>query len=156
MLCDPNILACKDWRELLTQLAESKAVVDFNQGLDIRVMTPEKAQMLNKLRIKQIHFAWDKYQDKDLVLEKLKEFAELSKLKLNAHNSIIYTIVNFDTTFDQDLERIYTLRAMGYWAYVMIYNKAHCDKKYKQLARWVNNRFIFAKCERFKDYENKD
>lgn len=152
VLCDPNILACKDWKELFQQLIESKAYVDFNQGLDIRIMTEEKAEMLNKIKTKEIHFAWDRYEDKDLVLEKLKMYSEIGKFKKGSHNVIVYTIVNFDTTFEQDLERIYTLREMGYWAYVMIYDKAHCERKYKDLQRWVNNRFIFAKCEKFEDY----
>ena len=155
VLSDPNILACKDWKELLMQLVESNAKVDFNQGLDIRLMTPEKIELLNKIKIKEIHFAWDRYKDKELILEKLKEFAELStvKKKCSAHNAIVYTITNFDTTFEQDLERIYTLREMGYWAYVMIYDKEHCNKKYKDLQRWVNNRAVFAQCEKFEDYK---
>lgn len=70
------------------------------------------------------------------------------------HYDIVYTLVNFDTTIDQDLERIYTLRKMGYWAYVMVYNKENADPIYKKIARWVNNRYIFAKCERFEDYWN--
>ena len=153
VLCDPNILACKDWSVLLTQLADSKAWIDFNQGLDVRLMTPEKIEMLDLIKMREIHFAWDKYEDKELVLSKLKEYSLLAKKKPNIRNSIVYTIVNYDTSFEQDLERVYTLRDMGYWAYIMIYNKANCDKKYKRLARWVNNRFIFAKCERFEDYE---
>ena len=152
VLCDPNILACPDWKELLTQLADSKAWVDFNQGLDIRLMTPEKIELLNKIKMKEVHFAWDRYEDKDLVLAKLKEYAQLGRMRVVQHR-IVYTIVNFNTTFEQDLERIYTLRELGYWAYVMIYNKEHCDKRYRRLARWVNNRFIFSKCKKFEDYE---
>lgn len=154
VLCDPNILACKNWKDLLQQLIDSKAYVDFNQGLDIRLMTEEKAEMLNQIKIKEIRFAWDRYEDKDLILPKLKMFGEVSKFKPHSHNAIVYTIVNFDTTFEQDLERIYTLRELGYWAYVMIYDKAHCEQKYKDLQRWVNNRVIFAKCDRFEDYKS--
>lgn len=152
VLCDPNILACSEWEDLLKQLADSKAVIDFNQGLDIRLMNRDKIEALNKVRMKEIHFAWDRFEDKDIILSKLEEYATYAKKKPNTHNSIVYTIVNFDTTFEQDLERIYTLREMGYWAYVMIYDKEHCDKRYKQLQRWVNNRFIFSKCEKFEDY----
>lgn len=150
VLCDPNILACKEWRDLLGQLQDSKAVVDFNQGLDIRLMTEEKAQMISQIKTKQIHFAWDRYEDKEKVLPRLELFAPYNKG--NAHNTIVYTIVNFSTTLEQDLDRIYTLRGMGYWPYIMIYNKAAAAPVYKRLARWVNNRFIFAKCERFEDY----
>ena len=121
VLCDPNILACKDWKPLLQQLIDSKAWVDFNQGIDIRMMTEEKAEMLSKIKIKEIHFAWDRYEDKELVLPRLEMFAKYSNL-VGKHNAIVYTLVNFDTTLEQDLERIYTLRDMGYWAYVMIYD----------------------------------
>lgn len=152
VLCDPNILACSEWEELLKQLADSKAMVDFNQGLDIRLMNRDKIGALNNVKIKEIRFAWDRYEDKDVILTKLEEFARYCKKKPNTHNSIVYTIVNFDTTFEQDLERIYTLRELGHWAYVMIYDKAHCEQKYKDLQRWVNNRFIFSKCEKFEDY----
>lgn len=155
VLCDPNILACPESKELLLQLKDSGAMVDFNQGLDVRLLTPEKIELLKQIRIKEIHFAWDRYEDKDIILKKLKLYAEMTDKKPHNHNAIVYTIVNFDTTFEQDIERIQTLRDMGYWAYVMIYNKAHCDKKYKDLARWVNNRFVFAKCKSFEDYQKK-
>lgn len=153
ILCDPNILACKEWKDLLQQLVKSKATVDFNQGLDIRMMTPEKIEMLKKIRIKQIHFAWDRYEDKEKILPKFRLWSEL--YGGNAHNTIVYTIVNFTTTIEQDLDRIYTLRELGFWAYVMIYDKEHCKPIYKRLQRWVNNRFIFGRCKRFEDYGEK-
>ena len=147
-------MACKAWKELLQQLIDSKATVDFNQGLDIRLMTEEKIAMLNQIKIKEIHFAWDRWRDKDVILPKLRLFAEQFKAhKKSAHNSIVYTLVNFDTTLEQDLERIYTLRELGFWAYVMIYDKEHCAPVYRRLQRWVNNRIIFGVCKRFEDYK---
>lgn len=154
VLCDPNILACREAPELLTQLADTGAAVDFNQGLDIRLMTKEKAELLNKIRIKEIHFAWDRYHDKSIILPKLQLFADICQQKLHGHNAIVYTIVNFDTTIEQDLERIYTLRALGYWAYVMVYNKQNAPKIYKQLQRWCNMRAVFAAVPNFEDYRN--
>ena len=152
VLCDPNILACKQWKDLLQQLIDSKAVVDINQGLDIRLMTEEKAKMLKQIKIKQWHFAWDRYQDKEKIIPKFKMFKEITNI--DERNLIVYVLCNYDTTLEQDLERIYTLREMGYWAYVMLYDKENIPKGHilKDLARWVNNRFIFAKCERFEDY----
>lgn len=155
VLCDPNILACRDWKDLLQQLIESRARVDINQGLDVRLMTEEKAVMLSKIKIPEIHFAWDRYEDKDIVLPKLKLFADVTGLNPKTHNAIVFTLVNFSTTIEQDLERIYILRSMGYWPYVMIYDKEHSQKIYRDLARWVNNRFVFAKCKRFEDYKKQ-
>jgi hypothetical protein len=154
-LCDPNILACKDWKPLLQQLIDSRAVIDINQGLDIRMMTEEKAEMLNKCQLRQLHFAWDRYEDGPIILPKFRLFREVWERhrKWNEHGVIVYTIVNFNTTPEQDLERIYKLRELGYWAYVMVYDKEHCeDEFYKDVARWVNNRFIFAICPTFDEY----
>ena len=153
VLNDPNILACREWEDLLGQLAESKALVDFNQGLDARVLTEAKCRTLDAIRIKEIHFAWDRYEDKEKVLPKLRMFAEICKTKPHSHNANVFVLVNHTSTIEQDLERIYTLRELGYWAYVMIYDKKHAGREYLDLQRWCNNRFIFAKCKRFEDYK---
>ena len=152
VLCDPNILACKDWRELLQQLIDSKATIDFNQGLDIRLMTEEKAKMLKQVKIKELHFAWDRYEDKDIIVPKFKLFKDITNIDI--HKLIVFVLCNFNTTIEQDLERIYTLRELGYWAYVMLYDKEHIKKGHilRKMQRWCNNRFIFAKCPRFEDY----
>ena len=152
VLCDPNILACKDWKPLLQQLIDSKAWIDINQGLDIRLMTEEKAQMIKSMKTKELHFAWDRYEDKEMILPKFKMFKEITGI--SERKLIVYVLCNFDTTIEQDLERIYMLREMGYWAYVMLYDKEHIPRGHelKKMARWVNNRFIFAKCETFEDY----
>ena len=50
-LLDPNILACKDYESLLKQLAESKAKVDFTQGLDIRLTNPDNIELLSKIKV---------------------------------------------------------------------------------------------------------
>lgn len=152
VLCDPNILACKDSNDLLQQLIDSKAWIDINQGLDIRLMTEDRAILIKQMKIKELHFAWDRYEDKDIVVPKFKMFKEVTGI--NERNLIVYVLCNFDTTIEQDLERIYTLRELGYWAYVMLYDKEHIPKghKLRKMARWVNNRFIFAKCEKFEDY----
>lgn len=71
VLCDPNILACREWEELIGQCADSKANIDFNQGLDIRLMTKAKAEAINRCKIKEIHFAWDRYEDKEIILRNL-------------------------------------------------------------------------------------
>lgn len=152
VLNDPNILACHDWHDLLSQLADSGARVDFNQGLDARLLTPAKCEALNAVRLKEVHFAWDRYEDKWRVLPKLEMFAELCPQRMHGHAAIVYVLVNHTSTLAQDLERIYTLRELGFWAYVMVYNKPHAAPIYHHMQRWCNNRFIFARCPRFENY----
>jgi hypothetical protein len=150
VLSDPNILACRESIELLTQLAKTNAIVDFNQGLDARLLTDEKINLLSKIKLKEVRFAWDNYNDKDIIIPKLRLFAKSNNL--NRRERIVYCLVNFDTTFEQDLERVYTLRELDFNPYIMIYNKKHCAKIYNHLQRWVNNRFIFETCKKFEDY----
>lgn len=153
VLCDPNILACKQWKDLLQQLIDSKARVDINQGLDIRLMTEQKAELLKQIKHKNFHFAWDRYQDKEAIIPKFKMFKEITEIR--DRDLIVYVLCNFDTTIEQDLERIYTLRELGYWAYVMLYDKEHIPKGHdlRKLQRWVNNRIVFAKCKTFEEYK---
>ena len=151
-LCDPNTLACKDWRDILQQLADSKAYVDFNQGIDIRLMTQEKAEMLNKVKLKHIHFAYDRFQDKKTIEQKfqtLKEVTGWGRDKVS-----VYVLTGFDTTMEQNLDRIYFLRSLNFNPYVMIYQKDALPKKHelRKLQRWVNNKYIFWKCETFDEY----
>ena len=154
VLLDPNLLACKDRIDLLQQLIDSGCRIDFTQGLDARMLDDQTCDMLSEMRIKNIHFAWDKYEDGDVILPKLEMFAKRKYAGKNPnHNAIVYTLTNFDTTVDEDLDRIYRLRDMGYWAYVMIYDKQNADKEHKDMQRWANNRKIFAVCPDFRQYK---
>lgn len=116
-------------------------------------MTEEKAEMIKRIKVKNIHFAWDRYEEKESILPKFRMFKELTgwdKRKLT-----VYVLTNFDTTTEQDLERIYTLRELGYRPYVMIYDKAHtrASDKVRKIQRWVNMRAVFENVERFEDYK---
>ncbi len=153
VLLDPNITACRDWKPLFQQLIDSNAWIDLSQGLDIRLMDKEKIKMLRQMKIKQVHFAWDRYEDKKEIVPKFKEFKELTgwdKRKLS-----VYVLVNFNTTIEQDLDRIYTLRDLGYWPYVMVYNKKNTKPgdTVRRMQRWVNMRAVFEKVKRFEDYK---
>lgn len=153
-LMDPNTLACAEWKDILQQLADSRASVNFNQGLDIRMMTEEKAEMLKSVKIEAIHFAWDRYEDKEIILPKFKAFRHASTIR--SHDLQVYVLCGYDTTLEQDLERIYTLRDLGFAPYVMIYDKEHTEpgSDIRRLQRWVNNRYVFWKTARFEDYQN--
>ncbi len=153
VLLDPNPIACKEWKDIFQQLIDSESWVDFSQGVDIRLMTEEKAEMIKKIKTKNIHFAWDRYEDKDKIIPKFKMFKEISgwdKRKLT-----VYVLTNFNTTIEHDLERIYTLRNLGYWPYVMIYDKQHTKPKdtVRKIQRWVNMRAVFESTPRFEDYQ---
>ena len=157
-ILDPNILACKDWKDLLQQLIDSKAQVNFNQGLDIRMMTEEKAKMLSQIKTIELHFAWDRIEDKEMIQPKFKAFREVSKV--SPHNLHVYVLTGDRERriLDSDLERIYWLRDNGFAPYVTIYDIDHLPKGHelKRLRRYVNNPYIFWAVKSFEDYQNKE
>lgn len=145
---DPNITACIDKHDLFQQYAETKATVTFNQGLDIRLLTHQDIEDINKIRIRDVHFAWD--NPKDDLEDKFKEWAKGFKRK--SHIGVVYVLTNYDSTMEENLFRIYTLRDMGFDPYVMIYDKPNAPKEIKQLQRWCNNKVIFKSCKKFENY----
>jgi hypothetical protein len=69
----------------------------------------------------------------------------------------VYVLCGYDTTIEQDLERIETIRYLGYNPYVMIYEKEKLPQGYilLKIQRWVNNRIIFRSCKSFSEYNRK-
>lgn len=150
---DPNITACKDKAELFRQYAETGAEVNFNQGLDIRLLTLSDIEALNKIRLRKVHFAWDNPAD-DLS-DKFKAYADLTKHRYKGSNGMVYVLTNFNSSMEQNLHRIYTLRDLGFDPFVMVYDKPHAPSEIVRLQRWCNNKFIFKTTPRFDDYKKK-
>lgn len=154
VLLDPNITACAEWKEVFQELIDSKANIDFSQGLDLRMLTKEKIEMLKNIKCKSVHFAWDRYEDKDIILPKIKLLKDITQW--GRRKIVVYVLVGDKErdVLETDLERIYTLRKLECYPYVMIYDKQSLPKghKLKKLQRWVNNRFIWESCDNFDDY----
>lgn len=150
-LLDPNLLASKNHVELLVQLIESNALIDITQGLDARLLTDENTELIKRLKLKVLHFAWDKTENSDLIISKLESFKTTTKIGYRKLK--VYVLVNFDTTIEEDLYRIYKLKELGYDPFIMIFEKWKASKDIKRLARWVNNKYIFRTCDKFEDYK---
>ena len=147
-ILDPNITACKDKRDLMRQYVDTKAKLDFTQGLDIRLLNDDDIADINQMRLRTLHFAWD--NPKDDLEQKFRNFAQGFRRKSNI--GMVYCLTNYNSTMEENLYRIYTLRDMGYDPYVMVYNKPNAPKEIKHLQRWCNNKIIFKSCKRFEDY----
>ena len=177
-LLDPNLLACKNREKLLQQLAESKAHIDFTQGVDARLTDKDVITQLNQIKIKMIHFAWDLMKNSESILKGLELYASKGKIQ-DFRRRRVYILTNFDTTIEEDLYRIYKMREMLYDPYVMIYDKGEYVnsngkpkpmrlllQKYTaeqiehfaqihRISRWVNNKYVWRTCERYEDYDTK-
>lgn len=148
---DPNITACLEKRDLMRQYRETGALIDFTQGLDIRLLNDDDIADLNAMRLKNVHFAWDDPAD-DLTA-KFERYTKVGKKNKHGRYGTVYCLTNFNSTMDQNLYRIYTLRDMGYDPYVMVYDKQHAPKQIRELQRWCNNKIVFNSCRKFEDYK---
>ena len=135
----------------MRQYRETGAMLDFTQGLDIRLLNDADIDDINHMRLRTLHFAWD--NPKDDLEEKFRNFAKGFRRTYNI--GMVYCLTNFNSTMEENLYRIYTLRDLGYDPYVMIYNKPSAPKEIRDLQRWCNNKIIFKSVKRFEAYTRK-
>lgn len=104
---DNNVLACEHGIEQIRLMAENRDVrIDFNQGLDLRLMTEETAEIFSRVRwIKHIRFSVDQKSQ----IDPLRRTVDwLEKYGVKASKLFIYCIITKD--MEDNLERIYSIR----------------------------------------------
>jgi len=150
VLLDNNFLALPSHIKKLQKYIEKGWVMDFNQGLDIRLVNEENAKLLAKVKhYKQIHFAWDqmKYE------KELKEgLGILFKAGIKPYKIMVFILCNYDTDFVEDIYRFEELINLDVDPFVMVYESEPMPKKIRDFARWVNKR-IYKVCE-WEDYKS--
>ncbi|MBA2648213.1 MAG: radical SAM protein [Legionella sp.] len=156
MLLDNDFFGGTDWKVNLERIIEMKLKVCFVQGLNIRIITDEQAELLSKCNYQNSHFnqkyltfAWDKYNDGKIVKAGIERCI---KAGIPARHMQFFVLVGFDSTPEQDLERVMTLHELGCMPFVMPYDKSNPYQA--AFARWVNHRATFKSCN-WSDYKYK-
>lgn len=147
---DNNFFANPQWREAIADLKAQKKPVKLH-GVDIRIMDVEQAEAINSLRLKNsVHIAWD-LPEIDLTerLERITKIIRPSKI-------VCYVLVGFNSTREQDLYRLRTLKRLGILPFVQPYrdyeNQRQPTQYEKDIARWANRMWLFNTKD-FLDYE---
>ena len=147
-LLDNNLTAHPDCIEILKELKKTKAKIDFSQGLDLRLITPKISRELSNIKLwKQIHFAWDSIKMEKAIFKGLDCLVENGVKK---YKIMLYVLIGFDSTPEDDLYRVMKLREYGVDPFVMPYNRK--DNYQRKFARWVNHKAIFKSVE-WSDYK---
>ncbi|WP_322933725.1 hypothetical protein VCM39_13490 [Bacteroides sp. CG01] len=138
---DNNFFANPEWVGAVDYLLKARQPVKLH-GVDVRIMNEEQAYWLNKLRINQsIHIAWD-FPQIDLT-DRLKEMIKYVKPR----KIICYVLVGFNSTIEQDLFRLNTLKSLGITPFVQPYRDFSNTRKPRQyeldIAKWANRRWLF-------------
>ena len=146
---DNNILALPEhFKKITGQLRKEKLRVDFNQGLDLRLLTDDLAHELKTIHHKEYKFSWD--LDDNSMIKRL-EYA-YNKLR----RCTIFVICGF-LPFEKILNKLEIIKSIGHNSYVMRHETVYHDKQYISLARWANQHHIFQThtWEEFKYAERK-
>lgn len=138
ILLDNNILALPEhFFKICSQIKKEKLRIDFNQGLDCRLMTPEIAKCLKEMRHNKYRFSWDNMSEEKNVLRCIKILQDAG-----INDVIWYVLVNFDTTPEQDLYRLNLLKSLNQRCFVQRYN-LQSNPFYTVLAQWSNQHQFF-------------
>jgi len=138
-LYDNNILALPSHFDLIWEQARTNKIkLDFNQGLDHRLLDPVIVGLLSDLSHTEYRFAFDSpayYQSVDRAISMLKDGG--------INRCLWYVLVGFNTTFQEDLDRVNFLRDRGQQAYIQRFRRPKNDWRHIALAQWVNQHHIF-------------
>ncbi len=146
-LLDNNMTADRLCVEKLTEIKERGLIVNLCQGIDIRLMSEEKAKAFGAVKhYKQIHYSWDLMEYEAAVWQGI----EVLSSHIKPYNQMCYVLCGFNTTFEEDVYRVKKLMDYGISPYVMVYNKRRDDKRLNYFQSWVNRRI--CKADLFENY----
>jgi len=141
ILLDNNILGLPDhFMKICVQARANRLKLDFNQGLDHRLLTDDIVKALKSTRHFELRFAYDHPS----MSHSVEKAVKLLK-KHGINRAIWYVLVGFDTTFEEDLGRLEQLKGLGQAVFVQRYETIYLDRDYINLARWANQHSHFKK-----------
>jgi len=150
-LSDNNFLASPKAEEKLLEMIDQKLVVDFNQGLDIRLMTKRFAELIVKLNPPRLRFAWDHVGMESVVRAGVNLLKEAG-YPIRRQRVSFYVLCNFKSEFTDDLYRVQVLRSLDISPFVMVYNKSKAIRHMRELASWCNHPSTFQKYKEFNEW----
>lgn len=163
---DPN---CVDY---MKAMIEMDIAVNFNQGLDIRLLSTkartvdgveypsgeEIAEHLSRVDFwnlrgseRMLHFAWDYVGIERLVRQ---GFEILAKYGIKGRQVMVYTLIGFNSTHEQDMYRVAVIREYDALPYIMLFRNTDGhegtmfdgspqDWRSRHVVRYVNNIILF-------------
>lgn len=148
---DNNVLASDFGLENMVDMIGHDIKVDFNQGLDARLITPEVSEIISKLKwIQFIRMSADTDQMLETVLEKIEL---LKKYGVKPYRIFVYVLTE---NIESAERRCIALRKAGANPFAQPYRdfskNSEPDKRLKDFARWVNCKAIFKTTNTFEEY----
>lgn len=145
---DDNFLAYPNWKEELEKIKLTGKRFQFRQGLDIRLISEEKAKILSNMKYYGDYiFAFDHIKDRELIESKLKIWKKYCK-----KTTKLYVLCAYESQDVNDIintfERIKILMKYNCLPYIMRYNEyknSEMKGMYITISRWCNQPSFFKK-----------
>ena len=152
ILMDNNILASDYGLQQLEKIVKMKLRVDFNQGLDARLVTDGIAKLLAKVRwIKRIRFGCDTTPQ---IMEVERAASLIDKYGYKGEYFLYCILMEFKESYNR----------VNYWKSVSSRFVPHCQpyrdvnnpkqvipQWQKDMARWADRKELYVSCE-FKEF----
>ena len=142
---DNNVLASEFGVEQIRRMGGRPLWVDFNQGLDARLITPEIAGLLARLR--WIRFVRLSCDTSELLPTVKQAAAYLKEAGIAPSRLWPYTLVR---DVDEAHRRVAALRDMGITPFAQPYRDydgSEPTAEQRAFARWVNKKSVFYSCK---------
>jgi len=138
IVCDNNFLASSKFHfdSVIDKLKSIKGI-DFNQGLDARLLNNYHANRLSELDLYCVRLAWDNAKIENKVLGSLQLLmdAGIPKNKLR-----VYCLIGFKDTPEDALYRLETLKNLGIWVSPMRYQPLDSIKRNQYIGEYWTER----------------
>lgn len=146
ILLDNDFFGQDEWPERIRELREGGYKVSFNQGINVRMITPETARAVASVRYyddqfkkRRIYTAWDNLGDESRFFDGLRE---LTGAGIPTRHVMVYMLIGFRKreTMEEIMYRYERLRDAGCLPFPMVYEKWR-QPELRRFARWVIGRY---------------
>lgn len=155
MFFDNNILFDKEWfMEVTTWCIEKGLKIEFNQGLDIRLMDHDVATRLNEIKISRcLKFAWDNIEDEPIIRKKIQLLKDAGFTENKLRNYVeLYVYTHNDKEYDSAVYRCRELKKLSCAPFVMFNMDETPTPRINKLKRWSNRKQVLWSID-IKDYD---
>ena len=144
VLLDNDFFGQEQWPDRIAEIKDGGFKVNFSQGINIRMVTPEAAEALaairyydGKFQARRLYTAWDNLGQEKVFFRGLEMLKDAG---IPGNHVVVYMLIGYKPgeTMDEILYRHRRLKDEGCWPYPMVYNNA--DKALKRFQRWVLRR----------------
>ena len=153
VLLDNDFFGNPEWADRIEEIKELDLKVNFNQGLNIRIISKRQAEALASVKFRNLNntgstvtFAWDQINDEKVIKRGVQRVIDAG---IKPYQMQFYVLIGYDTTPEEDMYRVMMIKGWGCDPYAMPYDKT--DPYQKKFVRWVNRRQIFNSCS-FEEY----